>query len=59
MKATNNNFRQRLALQIGKAAKSPFGDNKDSMGASFPYGFERYAKVASSLQNKRLNWDWR
>lgn len=52
-------FAQRLTLQIGKAAKSPLGDNGDSNGASFPYDFAAYAKAAASCNGKRLVGDWR
>lgn len=54
MNASNLTYRQRLALQVGRAAKSPAGDNKDSNGASFPYGFERYASVAAKCIGRKL-----
>ena len=54
MKDSNLTYRQRLALQVGRAAVSPLGDNKDSNGASFPYGFEAYAKVASKCIGRKL-----
>lgn len=52
-------YAQRLALLIGKAAKSPLGDNGDSMGACFPYGMEAYVKCAASCKGKKINYDWR
>jgi hypothetical protein len=42
-------FRQRLALQVGKAVASPCA------GASFPYGFKAYARVAASCKGKKLS----
>jgi hypothetical protein len=48
-------FRQRLALQVGRAARSPAGDNQDSLGASFPYGFAAYARVAAACKGKKLS----
>lgn len=47
-------YRQRLALQVGRAVVSPIGENKDSNGASFPYGFERYASVAAKCIGRKL-----
>ena len=41
-------YSQRLALQVFRAVSRP-----DS-GASFPYGFEAYAKAAASCKGKRL-----
>lgn len=55
----NMTFAQRLRLQMAAAVRSPLGDNKYSPGASFPYGFEAYAKAAASCQGKRLAHDWR
>ena len=52
-------FEQRLMLQVRAAVRSPLGDNKFSSGASFPYGFEAYAKAAATCQGKRLAHDWR
>lgn len=54
MKESKLTYRQRLALQVGRAAKSPAGDNEDSNGASFPYGFERYASVAAKCIGRKL-----
>ena len=57
---TNNmTFAQRLRLQMSAAVRSPLGDNKFSPGASFPYGFEAYARAAAKCQGKRLAHDWR
>lgn len=52
-------FAQRLRLLAGAAVRSPLGDNKFSPGASFPYGFEAYARAAATCQGKRLAHDWR
>lgn len=52
-------FAQRLHLQVAAAVRSPLGDNKFSPGATFPYGFEAYAKAAATCQGKRLAHDWR
>lgn len=41
-------YSQRLSLQVFRAVGSP------DQGASFPYGFEAYAKVAASCKGKRL-----
>lgn len=46
-------FAQRLRLQVAAAVRSPLGDNKFSPGASFPYGFEAYARAAATCQGKR------
>lgn len=54
MRVRKMTYRQRLALQVGRAAVSPLGDNKDSNGASFPYGFERYASVAAKCIGRKL-----
>ena len=52
-------FAQRLALQVFAAVRSPMGDNKNSTGARFPYGFAAYAKAAATCQGRRLAHDWR
>ena len=52
-------FAQRIRLQVAAAVRSPRGDNKFSPGASFPYGFEAYARAAATCQGKRLAHDWR
>jgi hypothetical protein len=52
-------FAQRLALQVYAAVRSPMGDNKNSTGARFPYGFAAYAKAAATCQGRRLAHDWR
>ena len=41
-------YSQRLALQVHRAVGRP------DHGASFPYGFEAYAKVAAACKGKRL-----
>lgn len=41
-------YSQRLALLVHRAVGRP------DQGASFPYGFETYAKVAASCKGKRL-----
>ena len=41
-------YSQRLALLVHRAVGRP------DTGASFPYGFEAYAKVAASCKGKRL-----
>lgn len=51
--SSNLTYRQRLALQVGRAVSSL------EAGVSFPYGFERYAKVAARCQGKKLAHDWR
>ena len=42
------NYSQRLALQVFRAVGRP------DAGASFPYGFEAYAKAAATCKGKRL-----
>lgn len=41
-------YSQRLNLQVFRAVGRP------DQGASFPYGFEAYAKAAASCKGKRL-----
>ena len=41
-------YSQRLALMVHRAVGRP------DTGASFPYGFEAYAKVAAKCKGKRL-----
>lgn len=41
-------YSQRLALQVFRAVGRP------DAGASFPYGFDAYAKAAASCKGKRL-----
>lgn len=41
-------YAQRLNLQVFRAVGRP------DQGASFPYGFEAYAKAAASCKGKRL-----
>ena len=41
-------YSQRLALQVFRAVGRP------DAGASFPYGFEAYAKAAATCKGKRL-----
>ena len=41
-------YSQRLALLVHRAVGRP------DQGASFPYGFEAYAKAAATCKGKRL-----
>ena len=41
-------YSQRLSLLVHRAVGRP------DAGASFPYGFEAYAKAAATCQGKRL-----
>ena len=41
-------YSQRLTLMVHRAVGRP------DAGASFPYGFEAYAKVAAKCKGKRL-----
>ena len=43
-------YKQRLTLQVFAAADS----RMDSKHVSFPYGFDKYAKVASKCKGKKL-----
>ena len=48
-------YAQRLSLQVNKAVSSPMGSKE----ASYPYGFQAYAKMANACTGKRLTSDWR
>jgi hypothetical protein len=48
-------YAQRLSLHVNKAVSSPMGSKE----ASYPYGFQAYARVANACSGKRIIGDWR